>query len=99
MKEIKSNSNTVKCPSCGKKASITSTASSKFASAIICFLGICASIWIPIIGWICLPIFIILTCVFVLLGIIGIIKGGGIITCKECNKKYKLTKEEYAKYL
>lgn len=89
----------VKCPNCGSMETIASnvTAGTLGVLSIFCFLASCISIWIPIIGWIATPIFI--------LGAFGCFIGFVITLlgmkytfyCKSCEKKYKISKSEYIK--
>lgn len=94
MKEIK-NKNAVNCPKCGKEATMKSTSSQLMYGAFICLLSLSVSLWIPIVGWICTPIFAILTIILFISSILAKIQGGAMIECKECNSKYNITKQEY----
>ena len=98
MKEIKIK-NMVACPKCGKEATICSTSNSMFIWMIVSLLCFGVSVWIPVLGWICTPIFIIMAIIFFIAAIIGLFTGGAKIECKKCNSKYKLTKEEYKEYM
>lgn len=97
MKEIKNNG-TVVCPKCGEGAEMHSTSASMFIYMVVSLLCLGVSVWIPILGWICAPIFIMMAIVFFIAAIIGLFTGGAKIECKNCNSKYKLTKEEFKRY-
>lgn len=97
MKEIKNNG-TVACPKCGEGAEMHSTSANMFICMVVSLLCFGVSVWIPVLGWICAPIFIIMAIVFFIAAIIGLFTGGAKIECKNCNSKYKLTKEERKEY-
>ena len=97
MKEIK-NKSIVKCPKCNSEATMSTIASTLIGLGIILLLAGGCLIWIPILGWICAPISIILGLVFIVVGLVYIPIGGATINCKSCNSKFKLTKAEYKMY-
>ena len=84
MKEVK-NQNKVRCPICGKEATLTSHAMISVSYAVLSILGLSVSVWIPIVGWICAPIFLIMAIVFSLR---AIITSGATIKCNHCNSEY-----------
>lgn len=94
MKEVK-NQNKVICPKCGKEATLTSRAMISVSYAILSILGLSVSVWIPIFGWVCAPIFLIIAIVF---SVRAITTGGAIIKCNHCNSEYILNKDEYKEY-
>lgn len=89
----------VSCPACGSTDTIASNAAAGLwgTITIICFLGFCFSIWIPIIGWITTPFFAIGFIISLIVWIVTAVALKYTFYCKDCNKKYKISKKEYFK--
>lgn len=96
MNEIKSK-NRVICPKCGKEASMKTISSQLLYGAFICLLSLSVSLWIPILGWMCVPIFAILTVILFISSILAKFQGSAIIECEECKSKFNVSKTEYKK--
>lgn len=96
MNEIKSK-NKATCPKCGKEAIVKTMWSQLLYGAVICILSFGVSLWIPIIGWICSPIFIIIGGILFLSSILAFIQGSAIMECEECKSKFNISKSEYKK--
>lgn len=98
MKEMKKNNNIIECPKCKKQATITSTTVNMMTGSFVCLVLMIVFMFIPTANLILVPIMFLLFMVLFIISIIAIFTGGGTITCKHCNSKYKLKKEEYKIY-
>lgn len=96
MKEIK-NKNIVSCPKCEQEAIMTTVSAQILSVAIIFLLSFGVAVWVPIVGWICAPIMMLIGIILLIVSLIAKIQGSATIVCKECNSKFKITKEEYKK--
>lgn len=98
MKEMKKNSNIIDCPKCNKQATITSATVNMMTGSFVSLILMIVFMFIPIANIILVPIMLISFMVLFIISIVCAFTGGGTITCKHCNSKYKLNKEEYKKY-
>lgn len=98
MKESKNKNNIVECPKCGENATITSTVVNMMTASFVCIILMIISMFIPTANLILVPILLIAFTVLFITGLTSTATGGATITCKHCNSKYKLNKEEYKKY-
>lgn len=88
----------IECPECKGVARVSSDAYRMFSySFILLFLSICM-IGFPVIGWICIPIYLIASVVFLILSVVAKIKGTATVKCRRCRCKYKVSKEEYKEF-
>lgn len=94
MKEIKSKY-MVDCPKCNQKAILKTLSSQMVSFGVISLFSFGVSLCIPIIGWICAPIFFFMGIILLILSLIAKFKGSATIVCYRCHSKFKLTNEEY----
>lgn len=94
MKEIK-NKNIVSCPKCKRDAMMTTASAQALSLGIICLLSFGVAVWIPFVGWVCAPILFLMGIILLITSLIAKMIGSATIVCKECNSKFKITKEEY----
>lgn len=88
----------IECSECKGVARVSSDSYRMLCySFIFLFLSICM-IGFPVIGWICIPIYLIAFIVFLVLSIIYKIKGTARVKCPKCRCKYKVPKEEYKEF-
>jgi transcription elongation factor Elf1 len=86
----------VPCPSCG---SVETLVFNKIAAAsgmlgIFSFLEFAISIWIPILGWITAPIFVVSAVSFIIYTV-SLLFMKYVFKCITCGKDYKISKIEY----
>ena len=77
---------TIKCPICKKEAELNVEAIIMLVISIISILGALISYNIPYIGIILVPMFWLVTLIFLLGGLMSILNEGGIIYCRNCIK-------------
>lgn len=88
----------IACPECKGVARVSSDACRMFLyGSMLLLLSICM-IGVPVIGWICIPIYLIASVVFLILSIIAKIKGTATVRCPRCKCKYKVSKDEYLEF-
>lgn len=101
IKKIDKNKNNkyagkIECPECKSMNTVASSFSTNSLSIfIICVLGFSVSLWIPILGWICAPILLIMAFVALVSAILGIFTKQYTFMCNDCKSKYKIDKSEY----
>lgn len=98
MRESKNKNNIVECPKCSENATITSTVVNMMTASFVCIILMIISMFIPTANLILVPVMLIAFIVLFIISMASIFTGGATITCKHCNIKYKLNKEEYKRY-
>lgn len=101
IKKIDKNKNNkyagkIECPECKSMNTVASSLSTNALGIfVICLLSFSVSLWIPILGWIAAPIFLIMAFVALVSAILGIFTKQYTFVCQDCKSKYKIDKSEY----
>lgn len=101
IKKIDKNKNNkyagkIECPECKSMNTIASSLSiNSLGMFAICLLSFGVALWIPVLGWICAPILLIMAFVCLVSAIIGIFTKQYTFVCQDCKSKYKIDKSEY----
>lgn len=91
----------IECSVCNsKKLKVTSGVKSFAYMGGVCLLATSCFLWIPFIGWVAVPLTLMLSVVCFALSLLCLlVEKEYDVSCEDCGAKFKVNKKEYKKYL